>query len=318
MIIIKFLVLAALIVFISNKLSKNAEIIEENSTLNAVIVGIIIAFATSLPELATSVTSSYLGQGEMAISNILGSNLFNMLILAIMNFIFIRALIFQKISRHTNKINYFVSTIYLVILVSLIYNDVAWLSIWRFSLGTILILILYIVALRVLNNDEEPKEEGSHNHDSKKLKKALLTFSILALIILVLSILLATTANDIMLKFALDASYVGAIFVGVSTSLPELTSAYSLCKSKNYDMAASSVLGSNLFNFVILFVVDLLTKNPLLNTTDAGVIRLVLLGLAFTVLTQIGISFTTKNKYINLIIPFILIVLYAALIIFGA
>lgn len=319
MIILKFIILAALIVFISDKLSKNAEIIEQNSKLNAVIVGIIIAFATSLPELATSITSAYLGEAEMAISNVLGSNIFNIVILAIMNFIFIKEMIYQKVSRHTNKINYFVIMIYLVIVASLVYSDVAFLTLGRFSIGTILIAILYFVALKILNKDETPVDKQSSNtHDPKLLRKALISFIVFASFILVFAILLATTANEIMIEFGLDASYVGAIFVGVSTSLPELTSAFSLCKSKNYDMAASSVLGSNLFNFVILFIVDIITKNPLLSTNDSGVIHLALLGILFTVLTQIAISFKTSNKYINLIVPTILIVTYLSFVVLGA
>ncbi len=317
MLIIKFLILAAIIVVVSDRLSKNAETIEDNSKLNTVIVGIIIAFATSLPELATSITSSFLGEGDMAISNILGSNLFNMLILAIMNFIFIKELINQKVSQHTNKINLFVATIYMVVLASLIYFDLDVLTIGRFSIGTILIVLLYVVGIRVLQNDEEQEEQNHDHHDIAKLKKAVISFALLAVIILFTSIELATTANDIMIKYALNASYVGAIFIGVSTSLPELTSAYSLCKNKAYDMAASSVLGSNLFNFVILFVVDLVTPVPLFGTETSGVISLVLLGLVFTMLTQVAISFETKSKYINLIVPAVLVVMYTLLVIFG-
>ncbi len=316
-IVIKFIILAALIVIVSDKLSKNAELIEENSKLNAAVVGILIAFATSLPELATSLTSSVLGQGEMAISNILGSNLFNMLILAIMNFIFINSFINQKVSQHTNKINLFVATIYMILLTSLIYNDASILSIGWMSVGSILIAILYIVAIRVLQNDDESVDVNVGEKDSAILKKASLYFGLLAVVILFTSVELATTANDIMLTFGLNASYVGAIFIGVSTSLPELTSAFSLCKSKNYDMAASSVLGSNLFNFLILFVVDLVTKNPLFAIGSQGLLSLVLLGLSFTILTLIAISFETKKKHINLIIPTTLVVLYLGLVIFG-
>ncbi len=316
MIYFKFLILALLIVFLANKLSKNAETIEMNSNLNAVMVGIILAFATSLPELATSITSSYLGESTLAISNLLGSNLFNLVLLSLMNIIFFKQLVNQKISFTTNKINLYVLLMYVLTYFTLICSDYKFLEVGRFSIVTILILIIYIITIRSLNYEEEVIT--LEKKDSKKCQKAIINFVILALIILFVSIELAITANQIILISGLTASFVGAIFIGISTSLPELTSIYTLCKSKKYDMAASSVLGSNLFNFTILFVVDLLSKMPLFSTSGSGVLILIKLGMIFSILTFLGINFKIKNRNINIIIPSLIIFIYVYMAFLGA
>lgn len=318
MIYVIFIILAGIIVYTANKLSLNAMIIEENSKLNAAVVGIILALATSLPELATGITSTLIGQSEMAISNVLGSNAFNVTILAVVNIFFFKKVVYSKVNQQTNKINYFSMLMYLTVLAAFLIFPSEVLNLGFLSISTILIIFLYYVSVKVLNTDEEQEVVVQSNYDSTLLKKAVTNFSIFALIVLVASVSLSLVADVIVDKSGLDASFVGAIFIGVSTSLPEFTSAITLVRNSSYNLAASSVLGSNSFNFIILFVVDLFDREPLLYTESFGTIQLVYLGMFFTFLTMIAIDFKIKNKYLNLIIPFIILCSYSLYIILGA
>lgn len=322
MIYLTFIALAVVIVFAANRLSTNAIIIERNSKISAVIVGIILAFATSLPELATGITSSVIGQSEMSISNVLGSNTFNVMILAIMNVIFFKHVVYSKVSKNTNRINYFVMLMYIVTLISVLSigtNLQDTFALGRISIATIIIAVVYYISLKVLDIEEEG-EDNSASHDASKLKSAVIQFVIFAIVVLVASISLSVVADRIVEISGLSASYVGAIFIGITTSLPELTSAFTLTQARKYDLAASSVLGSNLFNFTILFVVDVVSKNPLLSTDfgNSGTLVLIYMGMFFTFVTMFAIEFGNKNKFINLIVPVIIILTYVGFVLLGS
>lgn len=319
MIFIAFLILATIIVLGSIQLSKQAEIIEVNSTLNAVVVGSILAFATSLPELATGITSTFLGQGAMSISNVLGSNAFNILILALMNIIFYKETVYSKIDSKANKTNYFTFLMYVLFVMSLVLNSSGVLHFGRIDLTSIFIVIVYVLAMKSVSGPEEEAEATEEvEHSKEAFKKAVVKFALLAVVILVTSILLSKVAELIMIQTGLSASFVGAIFIGISTSLPELVTCTTLVKSGSYNMAASGVLGSNLFNFVILSVVDVFDAKPLFMAADGGIYTMTAMGMTYLLLTIIAIKLKINNKFANLVLPILMIGSYLMYVVMGA
>ncbi len=315
MIYIEFLILVVVIVSGSILLSGQANKIEENSSLNAAFVGSILALATSLPELATSLTSTFIGESTMSISNILGSNIFNIMILAIMNILFFKKIIYSKIKYSTNIINVYTMIIYLLLtgVVLLCPNG-------AFRIGTVDITSLVIIGVYILGLKNIQSEEPEHTtelkpRDNVALKKAIITFIFTAIVILITSIELSKVAQVIMTQSGLSASFVGAVFIGISTSLPELISCFTLISIRSYDMAASGVLSSNLFNFLILAIVDIFDKGSLYSNADGGIVVLLVLGIIFTGLTMSAIYSKFKNKYVNLLIPFIIVGIYIYLLI---
>ncbi len=315
MIYIEFLILVIVIVSGSILLSKQANNIEENSSLNAAFVGSILALATSLPELATSITSTIIGESTMSISNILGSNIFNIMILAIMNILFFNKIIYSKIKDSTNTINFFTMIIYILLTIIIIFCPNGAFTIGSTDITSIVIIIVYVLGLKSIQS-EEPEHTVSVKHkNNKALKKSVITFIFTAAIILFTSIELSKVAQQIMIQSGLSASFVGAVFIGISTSLPELISCFTLISMRSYDMAASGVLSSNLFNFLVLAIVDILDKGSLYSNADNGIVVLLSLGIIFTGLTISAIYSKFKNKYINLLIPFIIIGIYLYLLV---
>ena len=315
MIFIKFFILAAIVVFGANKLSKNAEKIESNSKINVVFVGIILALATSLPELATGITSAFIGQSTMAVSNVLGSNVFNLMIIAIMNIYFFKEVVYSNVKNETNKINYFSLIMYAVFLLSLFMANSGIFQVGRVDLLSLGLIVVYFVSLKVIKPEEDPHATTEH-HDKKLLNNAIIKFIVYAILILFASIFLSMVAEDIMEVSGLDASFVGAIFIGVATSLPEFTGAFTLCAMKKYDLAVASVIGSNLFNFIILGVVDIVDKEPLFKM-ESGLVVLAVYGIVMTLLTVFALKLKIKSKKKNLIIPIVIIVLYLSYIVSG-
>lgn len=313
MIFIEFIILGAIVVIGAIKLAAQAEIIEDNSKMNAALIGIILALTTSLPELATGLTSTIIGQPQMAIGNILGSNAFNFLILSLFNIVFFSKFVFNKISNSASILNVFSGLMYGFFLIA--YFSTTFGSnvnvFGRISLMSIGIFVTYIFAIRVTSNlEEENDSEEEHIVDAAAYRKAKINFIALAVVILVASILLAKSADTIVEVTGMNASVVGAIFIGISTSLPELVTCYSLVKSENYTMAATSIWGSNLFNFAILTIIDVFSHDPLLTKIDSSLLGLAILGLVFAIIHYIQTNIETKHVFTNIFPSVIMIGAY--------
>ncbi len=318
MIFIQFVILGAIVVIGAIKLASQAEIIEQNSKMNAAIIGIILALTTSLPELATGLTSTFLGQPQMAIGNILGSNAFNFLILSLFNIVFFSKVVLSKVDKTATKLNIFSGIMYALFLIAYFstINNSNIEILGRLSLTSIGIIVTYLFAIRATSSLEEEEEEEEKIVDDKAYQEAKVRFVALAVVILLASILLARSADTIVQVTGMNASVVGAIFIGISTSLPELVTCYSLVKSENYTMAATSIWGSNLFNFAILTVLDLFSKEPLLTKIDSDLLGLAIMGLAFALIHYVQTNVGSKHKVINVLPSIAMIAIYGYFFLF--
>lgn len=314
---ISFVLLAAGIVYGANKLSKEAEVIEANSKINVLLIGALLALATSLPELATGITSAFIGQSAMSVSNVLGSNIFNLVILAVMNLAFYKRIINHRIEDQTNKFSIVVILIYVVFMVGISTSASGALEVFNFNLTSIFIIMIYFIGVKVTSaKDVSTHEKQNQNADKKVLQKSFIRFGLFAIIVLIISVLLSLKAEQIMELTGLNASFVGAIFIGVSTSLPELVTTIALVRHKHFNLAAAGILGSNLFNFTILSIVDFVSTSTVYSY-NTGIMVLAVIGIVFSILTYLAIRFSKENRYFNLVVPAIIVVGYFVYIING-
>lgn len=304
MIFIQFFILGAIVVLGAVKLAAQAEVIDQNSKMNPALIGIILALTTSLPELATGLTSTVTGAPQMAIGNILGSNAFNFLILSLFNIVFFSKVVLGNVSKQATRLNIFAGVMYAFFLLAYFstVNNANVEILGRFTLTSIGIFVTYLFAIRITSSLEEENEvHDDRVVDEVAYKKAKVLFVSLAIIILTASIFLARSAEVIVEVTGMNASVVGAIFIGISTSLPELVTCYSLCKSENYTMAATSIWGSNLFNFAILTILDIFASKPLLTQIDSDLLGLAIMGLAFAIIHFVQANIGSKHKVLNII-----------------
>lgn len=273
-----FLILAFLTAFSSVKLSYYGDILGKESKLGSALVGgILIASITSLPEFITSISAVLINNPSLSFGDILGSNMFNIFIIAIFNLYFFRKNIFNSLSK-SYKVECLILIIeYLLIIVSGIMNNK--------NIITFLLFISYIIyAISIVKN----KNEESINNI--KESNPFIKFIILSIALIILSSLLTIEADRITRLYPkISSSSVGAILLGITTSLPEVVSTFTLIKLNNIDMAISNILGSNIFNFLVLAFSDLfLKKNHIFTYIDnysnlylfGGLIIMILLVLA--------------------------------------
>ncbi|WP_216828291.1 sodium:calcium antiporter [Alkalihalobacterium elongatum] len=268
MVFIIFLLCAVATVICAIKLSTYADVLSEKTALGGMLVGtIFLAGATSLPEVTTSISAIVLDNPDIAIGNVLGSNMFNLLILAFFDLYYRRKQIFNGASNE----HFYTASIGLLLAVTSLLALTLRLNITFLGMGmdTLIIVLIYAVGMYVLTNRskneaqiiEEPaleEEENKLNTSAISLRRAIYGFSIAAVIILITGSLLTITGDRIAVITGLGSSFVGSFLIAATTSLPEAVAVLIAIQLRNYNLAIGSILGSNLFNMLILVGTDVL------------------------------------------------------------
>jgi len=272
-----FIVCAVIVVISGFKLSIYAEALSHRYKIDSVVIGLIfLAFITSLPELIVSI-SSLLNEplkigADLAIGNLLGSNLFNIFILGLLGLFYSK--IFQDIKiRNLHQKSLIQSLLLLSITyVAYIYSNSL---LWPAKTSWVLLLspIFYLFFIKKYS-ELSIKEDTFINNSIKSLtEENALYFHfklfLICLIIIISGIQLSSIAGNMALPrsqggFGLDASFIGLLLLAFCTSLPEFIIALSCVKQKLPDMAIGNIIGSNMFNLIILCLGDVLLKKHIL------------------------------------------------------
>lgn len=253
-----YVILATLVVVLSAKLADYVDLIDKKSNISgAFIGGVILAAVTSLPELFTSFSAVVIVKNpNLVIGNILGSNLFNMTIFGIVILLWAKNFSKARIGKSHFKITMFTLFLFAMMFFAVILGIDY--SLFNISIYSLIIIITYIISIRYMANDESDSDETTNN--PLTIKQIAVRFVILAVILVCVSITI-TYVTDILAKgFNLGATIAGALFLGIATSLPELTSTFALARKSNFNAATGNILGSGVFNFTILSVSDILYR----------------------------------------------------------
>lgn len=223
------------------------------------IVGLtIVAFGTSAPEAAVSITSSLSGNNALAVSNVIGSNLFNMMLI-----IGLCALLRElKIGRDVlNK-----DLPFLVVITAILsgFIIIGW-SISRVE-GIILFLLIIGYVSYLVYSAKKTKEAQI----VEKPKMGLLR-SIIYIIggmagIIIGADFVVDSASYIAMAFGMSETLVGLTIVAIGTSLPELVTSLTALKKEENQLIIGNVIGSNIFNILFVLgassIISPITINP--------------------------------------------------------
>lgn len=302
MLYFEYVVTAMIVVLLSVKASNYIDLLDKNTRLSgAFLGGIMLSAVTSLPELFTSITATVLlDQPGLCMGNILGSDLFNLAALAFFILLFFRGFSKGKISKSYRYVAVFVMLIY--VMIGLNFAGIFEFRILNLSVTSIIIVLIYALGAKYLAvaNDVQTDEDALGYHASMSttltIRQIGFRFFLAAAGIIAFSIILTHLTGQISLKLGLGQGLAGAIFLGIATSLPEVTSTITLFKMKNYNIAVGNIIGSNLFNFIILAVADLISLGSgVYETLDQQIENLLIFGAAATVLFWILLRIRNKT-----------------------
>lgn len=250
--------LAVCVVFLSIKLANYVDLIDKKTDLSgAFIGGVILAAVTSLPELFTSISAVlFVKQPDLVMGNILGSNLFNMCIFGGAALIAAKSLCKSTIGN-----SHLITTVITFVMFSIMLLPVVFKKDFEFvgiSIYSIILLVLYACSIKFMAGDSA-ESEGEDTSDLT-LKQIVIRFIIMAVLLVTASIFITVAADHLSEEFNLGKTVGGALFLGVATSLPELTSSIALIRKGNFNACAGNVMGSGVFNFCIISIADILYR----------------------------------------------------------
>ncbi len=272
-----FLVFAFLSVFFSIKLSYYADLLSRSGLVSRAFVGgIVLAGVTALPEFVTCFSSVFLGNLSLAMGDVLGSNLFNFFMICVFDIVFIKKMLFCNISSSHNVTLVLLIICYLFLFVFSSFFSFNLLFIGVPSLVIFFVYIFYVLFVTSRNS--------CFINDSFVDTKFLVLKLVITSICMVLSSLILTViVNNLSFIYpSFSSSFLGAIFLGVTTSLPEVVTFYTLVSVGNYDLAFSNIFGSNMFNLLVLGFADVISGGSIYSFVDKSSLLIILLGFVFS------------------------------------
>jgi cation:H+ antiporter len=222
---------------------------------NILVSAVIIGFGTSLAELTVSIEAVLIGSPDIALGNIIGSNIANILLVTAI------AALITPIMLKNLKINRDIFVMIVASLLLLFFKFIDWLN---FYSGVIFLLILFSYISYSYFQDQKDngdKEENLENLENLSLIKAII-YSVIGLATLILGgWLLVNSSIKIAQSYGISEAVIGLTIVAVGTAIPELTTTIIASIKKHNDLVIGNILGSNIFNILGILGVTLLIEN---------------------------------------------------------
>ncbi len=285
-----YFVAAAALVFFSIRCANYVDLIDKKTNISgAFIGGVILAAVTSLPELVTSISAIYaVNNPSLIIGNVLGSNVFNLCIFGALTAFSVRAFLKAPVGKAHRATLLCTLAAYALTAATLYLSNhgesFLRIPVIAVNLASILILVVYVISFRFLSNDDS--ENGEEDTSTLTVKQVVIRFIAMACGLVLMSVLVTMLTDELQVRLDLDASLAGALFLGVATSLPELSSSIALVRLKNFNAMVGNVVGSNMFNFTIFSVADFLAGNTIVYIGGGQTGSMLLFGVVSTVLVM--------------------------------
>lgn len=232
-----------------------ASSIAKRFNIPSLIIGLtIVAFGTSAPEAAVSITAALSGQNDMAIANVVGSNIFNLTFV-----VGVTAFINPVKVQRSTIIKEFPFVLLASVVLAILAHDTRFQGYNENLLtradGLVLLALFAIFMYYLIEMAFTSKDKEEENIVVMKLSKSII-YSILGVAgIIIGGDMVVNSASKIAITFGMSENLVGLTIVSIGTSLPELVTSIVAAKKGESDIAIGNAVGSNLFN--ILFVLGI-------------------------------------------------------------
>jgi cation:H+ antiporter len=281
-------------------LARSADVIAARTRIGGLWFGmVLLAFATSLPELVTAGTAVRIGAVDLAAGDLFGSNMANMLILALIN-LFAGANLFRRAALDQALTATFAISLTAIaagFVLASFSPAMGWVG-----PGTLLLSAAYFLGSRavlrhssvvqqtvVVTEIATPASEaGGEEDEPRSIRGAIVRFVIGAVLVSATAPLFAVSAENAVELTGLSASFLGVLVLGIATSLPEAVTSLAAVRIKAYDLAVANLFGSNAVNMLMFLPLDLLhTSGPILGSVGpvhafTGLVSILMMSLALT------------------------------------
>ncbi len=322
MVWIKFLVCIVIILFAGTKTTRYADVIAERTGLGRIWIGmLLLGIITSMPELITGLSSVTLvgndGVPDLGVGTLLGSCIFNLCIIAIIDIMNRKTPVLNFASmRHSSSAVIGITILGIIALSTGLSDSIGQLSIGWVGIPGIIIFVVYIAGAWWIFTSERnfqlslipafPEETGESTPDNKPvypdIKWLWPKFIFGAIVIIATGIWLSYVGNEIAESTGWDTSFVGSIFLAVSTSMPELVVAISAFRMGAIDLAVADIFGANMLDVTYVFILDILYTKGLITSSVSGTHTIsAIIAIAMTTIILLGIRFKRNRKMFRVV-----------------
>ena len=302
MVWLRFLLSAAVVVFAAIKLAEYGDIIAVRTKLGGLFVGtIFLAGATSLPELIASVSAFQAGFPNLAAGNFFGSNMVNMMLLAIVDLINYQLPLLRRVAV-SHALTAALTTILMLVAIISILDEVD-ITIGWVGVDSLIIIGLYFGGIWLIQRENRGPNQAAPipepAQDFPTLRRGLVGFFIAAAALMLIVPVLVRASTDIAEITGLGTGFIGTALLSLVTSLPELMAALAAMRINAYDMAVGNLFGSSVFNMLALGIADFFyLDGRFLGAIDDNFVLVGLLGLLLTSMALVGNLTRFERKFL--------------------
>jgi len=253
---LKFIALLILVYIFGSKVTKSSDIIAEKKGWGRAFMGVVfISMVTSFPELFTGISAaSIVKSPEISLGQIVGSCIFNLTIIALVQLFFRKNTLFKKNSK--NDLTPLLFSFFLILLFSSSLLITFKVQVLNVGISSIIIFAVYIVFLHDIFRNRKSSGSEETNYAEESLKDAVISFAISSIVIIAVGFYLPIVGKELAVRMGWTDSFVGVIFLAFVTSFPELIVSITAAKLGAFEMLLGNIAGSNLFNIAIIFFID--------------------------------------------------------------
>lgn len=304
-----FLAAGVVVWLAGTRVARYADAIQTRMDIAEALVGmLLLGFITALPEFGVTVTASYAGNPDLAVNNLLGGMALNVAILASADAAIRREALTSTVASALPMLQGALLVLMLAIVAGgTVVGDRAVLGIGLWAWLLMITYLLSVFAIRKSRGREPWVPEGTDSRQPEKgdqahrdpanrsepgdsLAKTFGKTALGAVVILAAGYAIARTGASLAEQTGLGQSFFGAVFLALSTSLPEISIVFSSVRLGNYAMAVSNIFGANLFGLGLLFVVDAVYQgDPVLAQAGRFATFAAILAIAVTALFIAGL-----------------------------
>lgn len=222
-----------------------------------IIIGLtVVAFGTSMPEASVSITAALKGQNALAVSNVLGSNMFNLLMVLGCSALFRPLRASDSVIKKEFPFSIIITAVLLVLTSQLALGKIL-AGKGEFMLGRVsgmilLVLFVWFLADQIRSALKARSEMVDEEYETMSPIKSVLFIVIGMAGIVFGGDLVVDSATEIACLFGLSETFIGLTIVALGTSLPELVTSMVAAKKGENDLAVGNVVGSNIFNILLI------------------------------------------------------------------
>jgi len=305
---VKFIICLAAIAFAGTKLTLYGDAIAEKTRLGRLWIGLVlIAGVTTMPELVTSISSVALVRSpDLALGTILGSCAFNLAILALLDVLHSGKPVLSVASRRHIAAALWGILLIAIVAVGIVAGDrMQPIASSPVGIPSVAVAVLFLLGMwwafrRERNHQMDAGPDIALRYEKLSGKAVYARFALAALVVIAAGIWLSFIGDEISQTTGWGNTFVGNLFLAITTSAPELMVAISAVRIGAIDLTVGDVLGANLIDIAIIFPLDLVDgRGSILSLVSQSHVIVASVAIVMSLLVVVGLRFQQQRKVLK-------------------